>query len=528
MKKIIRIITVLVFSATLLVSCDDQLSLDPETSFTGEQLYSSAESLESLLNGMWSVYLEGDYHGLAYHQLLAPHSGLFTHKRGPNTDDVSKMEIQTNNKSLIAYWKGTYKTINIANTIISNLDESTIIVDNKDTSLGQAYFLRGLIYFELAQLFGDVPLRLTAVTSETIHLARTSKTLVYESIISDLKKAAELLPDRGEYKKFERPLKYAANMTLAKVYMRLAGEDGGDASYWQMAYDEAIKVYGQYSLVPSYERLFLPDGYPSGSIGDIENSGESILELQYGFTGADRHNDLARTYTPSNYYLYPPAIRTFGRILVNKETFDHHAEQYPNDPRIDATYLYNGFDRNGGKKALKIYPKQKKGNNAFTWIKKYEDPSYNGTTSERNIIKLRYADLLLMLAELENELNGPANAYTYVNEVLLRARNTVDGATEPADWNGMTQDEFRLRIMMERRYELLGEGLDWFDTHRRGYQYFLTEVIQKHNNHKTLEVHVKRDVLYPENENTTMLMPIPLSEMSTNQEISQEDQNPGY
>ena len=88
----------------------------------------------------------------------------------------------------------------------------------------------------------------------------------------------------------------------------------------------------------------------------------------------------------------------------------------------------------------------------------------------------------------------------------------------------MTQEDFRTRIMRERQYELLGENHEWFDTRRRGYQYFLEEVIETHNNFPNLG---NRDFRYPVSVKN-MLLPIPSTELSTNTEISQADQNPGY
>ena len=409
-----------------------------------------------------------------------------------------------------------YSTINTANMIISNLENTSVELTNADTSLGQAYFLRALTYFELVQLFGDVPLRLEPTTNNTLHVARTPKNEVFALIISDLSKASQLLPEKGEYRS-ERPIKYAANAFLSKVYMRMAGEDGGDPSLWQNAYEEALKVVGQYSLLPSYNTLFQIDPI-------IENTQEAILELQYGLIGGSRSNDIARTYTPSKYYLYPNSIRTFGRVKANKEIYDQHVAQYPGDPRIEATFIHDSYLDNRGK-TKNVYPTEQKGTNGFAFIKKYLDPSYNGTTSERNMIIMRYAEILLMLAEIENELNGPENAYQYVNQVLERARNTGD-TMEPADWSGMTQDEFRLRIMKERQFELLAEGQDWFDTRRRGYDYLLNEVIRVHNSTPNLD-YPKKDYMYPEDEKN-MLMPIPSSEIAGNQSVLESDQNPGY
>lgn len=500
---------------TIVFGCQDQLDLAPETSYNEEQVFSSEEGVESVINGMWTRYVGSDYHGFKFHQILNPNSGRFNDKNSAATRDAASLNTTPENTTLSALWKGAYSTINNANIIISNLENSSIDLTNKESSLGQAYLLRGITYFDLVQSFGAIPLRTEPTNSNTLHVARTPKDEVYAQIISDLNKASQLLPGRGEYRS-ERPINYAANAFLSKVYMRMAGEDGGDPSLWQDAYDEAIKVVGQYSLLPSYNTLFQIDPI-------VENTEESILELQYGLIGGNRSNDIARTYTPSNYYLYPTSIRTFGRVKPNKEIYDQHVAQYPGDARIDATFIHDEYQDNRGR-TKRVYPAQQTGTNGFTYVKKYVDPTYNGITSERNMIKMRYAEILLMLAETENELNGPGNAYQYVNQVLTRARNT-GGATEPANWSGMTQDEFRLRIMKERQFELLAEGQDWFDTRRRGWDYFYNQVILVHNNTPNLDL--PKDYIYSEDQRS-MLLPIPSSEIAGNQKISESDQNPGY
>ena len=132
-----------------------------------------------------------------------------------------------------------------------------------------------------------------------------------------------------------------------------------------------------------------------------------------------------------------------------------------------------------------------------------------------------------MLAEIENELNGPTNAYQYVNLVLTRARNSATpAATQPANWSVMTQTQFRDRIMKERQFELLSEGQDWFDARRRGFTYFLNNTIIPHNTHPTINVG-NSDYLYPTSDRA-MLLPILNREIANNNNMSPSDQNPGY
>ncbi len=503
---------VLVLVIFVLNSCEKMLDEEPQTFFSETQIFSTEDGLESAINGLYQSYADPGYHGSSIHGLVAPMSGKFWSNQGASQDATS-LNCLPNNTWLTRLWPAMYTTVNVANGIIKNLEDSNLT--NRDVALGQAYFIRAATYFDLVRYFGGVPLKLEPTTSETLHTPRSTKEDVYDQIIADFEMAKLLLPNPGEYL-VDRPVKTAANMFLAKVYMTMAGELN-EAFLWQKAYDEAIQVYGAYSLTPTYAELFVPGN---------ENTSEAIFEIQYGENGAVRNSDIIRSYTLKGYYEYD----TFGRIRPNKEVYDQHITQYPGDPRIEATFLYDSFEQynpnNGSYKTKKIYPQQLNGNDGYAAIKKYLDPGFNGTTTSRNQIKLRYADLLLMLAEITNEINGPTTeALGYVNEVLARARNTESGtATEPADFpSTLSQDDFRTRIMRERQYELLAENHEFFDTRRRGFDYFLEEVIHTHNN----SVMGNKDFVYPEDEKN-MLLPIPSTELSGNQAITQDDQNPGY
>jgi tetratricopeptide (TPR) repeat protein len=513
MKKYIY--TLIVFSLTVsFVGCSDYLDQEPETFFTEEQVFSTENGVEAAVNGMYQNFAGPGYHGSAIHGLVAPFSGKFFSNQGASQDATS-LNCLPSNTWLTRLWPGMYSAINNANTIIANLEDSTL--SNRDVALGQAYFIRAATYFDLVRYFGGVPIKteVDVANINTLNAPRATKEQVYDLIIEDFERAKLLLPNPGEYLS-DRPVKTAANAFLAKVYLTLASESN-DIATWQKAYDEAILVYNQYSLVPTYAGLF-----EQGN----QNTNEAIFELQYGQNGSERNSDVIRIYTPNGYF---KDYDTFGRVRPNKEVYEQHIDQYPGDPRIDATFLANSYDKynsQGVTTPKNIYPDQVNGNDGFTVLKKYFDDGYNGATTNRNFIKLRYADVLLMLAEITNELNGPTpEAYGYVNEVMTRARNTDSGVVaSPADFSGLSQDEFRTRIMRERQYELLGENHSFFDTRRRGYEYFLEEVIETHNNFGNLG---NKDFTYPITVKN-MLLPIPITEISNNTQISDADQNPGY
>ena len=511
MKKYLLVLGLCTITS-FIVSCSDFLDEDIETFYTEDQIFATEAGLETAVTGLYQSFAGPGYHGSSIHHLATTLSGKFYSNQGAS-EDATSLNCLPNNTWLTRMWPQMYATVNVANTIILNMETSTL--PNRDFALGQAYLIRAATYFDLVRYFGDVPIKTIPSDINNLNTPRSPKEEVYELIIADFEKAKTLLPGPGEYLE-GRPVKTAANAFLAKVYLTLASESG-DLALWQQAYDEAIQVVGEYALTTTYAELF-----------DLsnENNSESIFEIQYGPNGAERNSDVIRAYTLKDLYDYD----TFGRIRPNKEVYDQHVNQYPNDPRIEATFFANSYTKFNGANQ-NIYPTQSGGGNAFTALKKYLDPNFNGSTTSRNFYKLRYADVLLMLAEITNELNGPTTeAYGYVNEVLARARTTATGVSaEPADFAGLTQSEFRTRILRERQYEMLGENHEWFDTRRRGYQYFLEEVIYTHNNHPTLDVggNNSKDYIYPVSVKN-MLMPIPSTELSNNTQISQADQNPGY
>ena len=552
MKYNIKNQLVLIALTFVFFGCQKQLDDLPHNSYSEVQVFSTEAGTETAVNGMY-YYLEAyDYYGNRMPSLLWPHSGKYHSKQGSNVD-ANKLQIINSNVNMDKLWRGMYKTINQCNLVIKNVTGSGLA--NEDSSLGQAYFIRGVTYFDLARMFGEVPLRLEPTTTENIPMAKSSKEELYNQVISDFKKAADLLPDRSA-STAGRPLKYAANAYLAKVYVTLAGSNDAAvhfpnfnpvteseisvaniSNFWEEARDELDYVInnGGYSLTPTFAELFA-DG--------SENTSESIFELQYGHTGAVRTSDYIRMIVPKNNSIAPTGITTFGKIRPNKEMFSDHIIQYSGidfsgaqfipagtngdaitldpavaDPRIEETFIYNSYNQTTNGAVKKVFPLKKKGNDAYAYLKKYRDLSYDGTTTECNVILYRYADVLLLRAEVENELNGPASAFQYVNQVLARARNTATGTSVyPEDWDLTsitTQEVFRKRIMKEREYELNGEGHEWFDMRRRGLGYF-QEQIDHHNAAVQFYGSANNKDYIFNNVDTQGKLPIPLAEISGN------------
>lgn len=521
MKKIIPVILTLTicFCST---SCKKEFLAEVPFSFLSDDaIYNTDAGLEAAVNGCYGIMADYGGYGAGYLTWMTVGSGGYYTTQATNSD-MNTLTHGPSNLWLVnnSPWDNFYSAIKVANDIIVKAPRGAASAAARDKAVGEAHFMRGMLYFNLVRMFGGVPLHLNPPTQDQVNLPRSTRDEVYAQVIADLEKAKQMMtstPITG------RPSKYAATALLGKVYLTLAGNTAG-SPYWQKAKTELLDVVnnGGYVLQKSFASLFS---------GAMENTKESIIEIQYTIGGGP-NGQFCNFFMPNQSTLTPNATNgPFGRNRINKDIFDRHRTQYPTDPRIDVTYVYGSFTRIAGG-VTSIYPTVNNATQGWPYMKKYIDPAYVSNFSNRNFIYLRYADVLLMLAEVENEISGPANAYQYVNRVLSRARDrNGDGtqlATTPADWSGMTQDEFRNRIMRERRYELIGECHLYHDVRRRGTQY-LKSFLTEHNTHSTFNA--TADKRYPVDDASVsklMLMPIPEKEINANSRIEPADQNPGY
>lgn len=512
--KTLKYLLLILISGLLITACE--ISEDPKFP-REEELFETDEGARTVLLGSYSSFLDFNYYGADFFHLTLMTSGLHNTMKKAHYTDILPLTQTPNHNYVEAVWKGMYQSIGRANDFIIKMERSALLDSvGHHPDLGSAHFTRAVSYFNLVRLYGGVPLVLESISKDYINLPRSSADDVYTQIIADLEKATMMMQEQSTD---GLPTKYAAHMLLAKVYMQLAGNQrAADTDLWQKAYDEAIQVYGEFSLVSDYSALWQE--------ATSNNTSESLFEIQGNEQNTLR---LYQLFTPSK---GNKGGSTWGRIRPNVECYDQHVARYPGDPRIDQTFLseWHKYNDDGSfDKMVQAYPNnnnRKAKERAYPSLYKYyiKDHTRLNYNTIMNYVVLRYADLLLMLSEIENELNGPADAYQYVNEVLGRARG--NGAV-PADWSGLDQDQFREAIMAEYRFELYGEGHEWFNDRRRGYEWFKSHVIEPHNNLAEYDFTEEHDVLILDNPRN-ILMPIPLSEITANPNITNADQNPGY
>nr|WP_322624664.1 RagB/SusD family nutrient uptake outer membrane protein [uncultured Flavobacterium sp.] len=363
------------------------------------------------------------------------------------------------------YYQGIYRANQVLDHVpaIEFADE-----DYKNRLLGQAYFLRGLYLFHLANMFKNVPVPVT--TSEVYH-PQKQQDEVWAQVKEDLAKAAELLPvayntvtgvdkeDKG------RATKGAALAYLGKAQLFTYDYAGAKASF------ESVMNLGIYSLVSNYK-----DNFTTAN----ENNSESIFEVQFsreaggvilgwgGAPGSDWGKTSARAIT------YAPRKFGFTDVQPTWTLFNEYQQEATVtgevDPRLDVTIIYN---KPGmmlyGQSFQAAYANSVADLNDIFW-RKYQNADgdfvdENDWRSGINERLFRYADVLLMYAECLNELGQTSQSYSYIQQVRNRV-NLPDLETAKPN---MTTAQMRDQIAHERFLEFSAEGHRFDDIRRWGW-----------------------------------------------------------
>jgi len=479
MKKLI----VMFFTALFFYSCGENfLDHAPETDVTVGNFYQSQADIEKAVNGVyqgmqpWSV-------GIYFYLSEVRSNNFWAVFADGQRDwyDISNFSTGSNIATLSNAWANNYSMINRSNEILDRIDNISFTDESlKDRYKAEVRFLRAFAYFQLVKIFNRVPLidRVLA-ENEALEISQSQPDLIFEFIVAEMSDVAEQLPNEYDINNLGRVTEQAVKGILARVYLTMAGFPLYDAERLNDArplLDDIIAMEGSHvTFADNFEDLFA-----------YENDNQfHIFEIQY-ISGAGAGNALPGQVHPGTPdFQFGSAIFP-GRLTVSDDIIGLYEE---NDLRFDHTigFLENTY-----------------------FFNKFTDLTVTIPESGDfpvNFPLLRYADVLLMHAEVENELEGPTpQAVAKLNRIRDRAGlNEITLAT---------QDELRLAIEEERRREFAFEGRYWFDLRRtdRG----IDVMNQWFENTGQNIVMSENDYVYP----------IPLNQLDVFPGLY--EQNPGY
>lgn len=451
------------------LQCEDVLDKDILESISESTTWSDETLATAFLNGIYDQSLP-----------VWPTNGDVNsdNVRGDNVRGGQGFMYGQLNIESIDIWR--YSNIRSINLLLRDVGSQDLSEEFQNSLVGPALFFRAWEYWRMVQLYGGVPLVLNPLErNDNLELPRNTTSECIAQIVADLDDAAALLPSNDDTGKITRG---AALALKGRVLLHYASEQFSPtqtASRWQMAYEANKEAKTQleadgYGLHSSFSGFWTE-----------EMNAEVIFVTRYGSGTNTKSNnreactrplDEAQNCTGSN----QPTLSLVNAFpMVNGLPIDNPASGYDpeaywvnRDPRFSASIAYNGV----------VYPLSGKTNrrqwNYETapatpatgfYARKAIDESLTAGDSERSgmdWVEIRFAEVLLNLAEAANEIGQTAEAYDLLFQIRERAGIELGSGMYGLN-SGMTQNELRDAILLERRLEFFSEGMRPKDLRRR-------------------------------------------------------------
>ncbi|WP_046242793.1 RagB/SusD family nutrient uptake outer membrane protein [Hymenobacter terrenus] len=520
MKNLTRILLLGTFATT---ACQTFLDERPKSFISEEQYYKTQADAITAVNAAYFLLNAGGT------TIQTPYNTLFNtgmnfagddEDPGPGATnaDVRSLAVlahSSSNQRVFELWQQHYAAIKKTNVALEKIPAIEFDAALKSRLLAEAKFLRALYYFNLVRLWGDVPLitsNQAFVQTTDYAVPRSSARAVYAQIEQDLTEAATQLPAAYNAPDAGRATEGAAKALLAKVYLAEASLPLNLTENYQKAVQKAEEALSpadggtgtySYDLFPNYADAFLPA---------TKNGREHIFSAQFksNSLGQGNFQNPRSIYTgiPGLTGLYTDQVRFYTK--GSDRFFSVYKLYRAIDKRKKATFVTKYVSPANGRKYGLPIVNPAVANDSTPFFNKAWDPNSLAVPGESaaNVAILRYAELLLIHAEAENEVNGPtAKAYRSLNRVRNRAGL-------PNLTPSLSKEQFRDSLYLDRRLELVFEYQRWFDLIR-----------QKDGGGTSTFVRNLQAVGKTNAKEFHRLYPIPQTELNSNPQLTQ---NPGW
>lgn len=492
MKNIARIPLLILALSLLTMSCEDILTEEPVSFLTPGTFPANEKDAVAATNAAYSRLYSSI---ISFYYAFTPSDIAYQGRH--NMRPVSYfVNLNSLNGDAVVMWQKNYEGITRANTVIELVPNVDMNRELRDRLVAEAKFLRAFYYFELVRVYGGVPIidRILSGPDELIGVTRNTVDEVYTLIVQDLTDAVASLPNVYPDSEKGRATKWAAATMLAKVHMTRQNFAAAN-DLLQQVIDS-----GEFGLVADYASLF---GEPSehklfpDKNGNLVN--ENIFDIQWK---QDERADFVQNWVGSRDLQVGGTISLGGGWENMLPTRDLLAMFEEGDLRQSISYV---TEINGNELTSPLTPGAGPITGKYLNAGGVSPKTNNGG---QNTYLYRYADVLLLRAEAENEVNGPTNAFSFINQV--RDRAGLPGLS------GLDQEALRQAIRKERATELSFEGHRKYDLLRWGI--FVNTI--RNTTEPNMEI--------PRNniQEFHVLMPVPQREIDiTNGSLVQ---NPGY
>lgn len=487
-------------------SCNDLLEKKPLVTLAVENYYTTEEEAETALMGIYHVFMTENF-GLYHYLHIGDNMSDDSQLGNSRSDGVAwagnaKSLVQFNILPTNSYagrntWNQDFQVITNANYLIENVQKNNI--PNAEKYVAEAKFLRSYVYFDMTRQFGGLPLVDHILSYEEYYTPRSTEEETWQFVEQGFIDAAAGLPEEWDAANTGRATKGAALAMLARTYIYHASFNNSPET-WQKAYDtiKQVEQGGWYSLEPNYADIF-----------DMEhqNGREIIFSIQFrtshtGWGDSNDGNMLA-------FYGHDAGIKTAdldkSKTTLSAEQFEFvynkMLEEFPTNINDDGTPkpymkkwtgwslhcptldLVNEFEKGDPRLAATVIAPNEfydghthfnlSSDSGYQSKKEYVPFSYRTEESNeddlcRNMIILRYGNLMLYMAEACCQLGKSGEALQYLEMVRSRARNSADDTNVLPKVTVTDKTALLEAIYHERRVELGMEYDRYWDLARTG------------------------------------------------------------
>jgi SusD family. len=482
MKNIIKFALSAIAALAIMPSCDAILDQESPSTFDGTTVFANYTLAEGTIFGITETFCEvNSYRGrfLPWYGFNTDIEWYNTYKPGDGKSDIAAYDCAVNNAQLNTAnnpYVLMYTGIERANLVIEGLREYGKTDENADMAylLGEALTLRAMIYYDLIKAWGDVPARFESVNAETIYVKKESRDVIFNQILADLDEAIPYLPypnKTAATSTNDRINKVFAEGLYARIALAASGYalrpgDGkvgtGDAGTVRLSSDANLskdKLYpqaykylqdailnGGCSLYPDFEGYWKRQNNQL----NVNYDGETIYVIPFG-EGRGRWNftfAISANAASINGYTISRGGDA-GPVPTMYFKYD------PKDVRRDVSCVNYGWTKNGVEPAG--ISKWYFGKYRFDWM---DNVPYSGGNDDGvKPVVMRYADILLMAAEIANEMGDLTAAKNYLLPVRQRAFKGNEALAESFVEGITSKDAMFDAIVDERALEFCGEFL---------------------------------------------------------------------
>ena len=434
-----------------MVSCKDDLMLEPENNITQNSFYTTEQQISQALSGVSSAMINASSRGgfdVNFYLLASEvRSNNYTALSQNGNRDyyaINRFQDTSSTDEIDILWDDAYQLISYANMLLSRIDA----VPFADPAIREQYrsearFLRSYAYFELMRTFGKVPLIDHPVSpEEAAKIPRTELATLYTFITSEIEASIGGLKDTYDAKNKGRITKAAAHAMLGRIYLTGSGYPLNNGAYVEKARANLLAVIqkeGQFvSFAPTYADLFK----------SANDNKYHLFEIQHISGGVSQGSYLPSYVSPNfgvsdPYYNAQGSLYSSGELGVSQSLISSYE---PGDLRLPLTIKTQFIAQNGQPDNQNFFVKFREKGMVIT--NRYDWPI--------NFPIIRYEDVLLMYAEVLNSQGNTSSAVPFLNRIRQRAGLTPVSAS-------ISSGDFTTALRKERRVEFAGEGVYWHD-----------------------------------------------------------------